>query len=188
MANSSCTRPIHNREALNPFGHRANRSDPDAKGGASGVLSRRAMRISPLSFCAPSFYLAIASCGGPWAQATHVLIAPLPGSKLSAQANVVEATTCVANRCQPREGSTIILTVTHAEPSGTYEAALATGSCQRPTDQRVLARFVGSDGTQTHVGIPVVLLTSGRYVLVLRAVNTPQSPGGCGVIKRAWPW
>lgn len=146
------------------------------------------MRISPLSFCAPSFCLAIASCAGPWAQATHVLIAPLPGSKLSAQADVVEATTCVANRCQAQEGSTIILTVTRAEPRSTYEATLATGSCQRPTDRRVIARFVGADGTQTHIGIPFARLTSGRYVLVLRSANILQSLGGCGVIKRGWPW
>jgi hypothetical protein len=151
-------------------------------------LSRRAMRISPLSFSAPSFCLAIASCAGPWAQATHVVIGPLPGSKLSAQADVVEATTCVANRCQPQEGSTIIVTVSRAEPRSIFEATLATGSCQRPTDRRVIARFVGSDGNQTHVGIPIARLTSGRYVLVLRSANTPQSPGGCGVIKRGWPW
>ncbi len=128
--------------------------------------------------------VAIASCSGPWAQATHVVIAPLPGSKLSAQADVVEATTCVANRCQPRGGSTITLTVTGAEPRSTYEASLATGSCQNPTDQRVIARFAGSDGTRTHVATPVVPLTSGRYVIVLWSVDTQQSSGGCGVIKR----
>jgi hypothetical protein len=147
-----------------------------------------AMRILPLSSYALSCCVAISSCAGPWAQATHVLIEPLPCSKLSAQADVVEATTCVANRCQPQEGSTIILTVTRAEPRSTYEATLATGSCQRPADQRFIARFVGSDGTQTHVGVPVALLTSGRYVIVLRSVDTQQSSGGCGVIKRGWPW
>jgi hypothetical protein len=157
----------------------------------SPILSRRsrsAMAFSLLSFCAPSFCLAVASCAGPSAQATHVVIGPLPGSKLSAQADVVEATTCVANRCQPQEGSTIILSVTHAEPRSTYEATLANGSCQRPTDRRVIARFVGSDGTRTHVGVPVARLTSGSYVLLLRPANAPQSPGRCGVIKRGWPW
>jgi hypothetical protein len=97
--------------------------------------------ISPLNRCALSCCVAIASCAGPWAQATHVLIKPLPGSKLYAQADVIEATTCgAADRCQPQEGSTIILTVTRAEPRATYEATLATGSCQRPTDQPVIAR------------------------------------------------
>jgi hypothetical protein len=66
-----------------------------------------------------------------------------------------------------------------------YEAALATGSCEHPLEARVLARFDGADGVQAHVDIPVMPLTGGSYVLIVRREGSDPSYG-CGVIKHSW--
>jgi hypothetical protein len=134
------------------------------------------------------FTAVMASCAGPWAQPTHVVLETLHGSSNAAQADVVEATICVNNRCRPQGGSTVVIIVNRAKPHTIYRATLATGSCERPTGRRDVAQFDGTDGLRAHLDTPIIPLTSGKYILVLKRLDDPQAPGACGVIKRGWPW
>jgi len=127
--------------------------------------------------------LCLVACAGPWAQPTHVTLAAMPGSMISGQADVVEATKC-APRCEPRGGSDIIVIVDRPIARAVYEAALAGGSCETPVNQRPITRFIGTNGGRAHVEVPVLQLTSGSYVIILRQMGESKKPGSCGTIKR----
>jgi hypothetical protein len=127
--------------------------------------------------------LFLVACAGPWAQPTHVTLTPLPDSKISGQADVIEATKC-APRCEASGGSDIIIIVDRPTPRVVYEATLAGGSCERPIGQHHIARFIGTDGGRAHVEVPVLQLTRGSYVIILRQMSGSRKPGSCGAIKR----
>jgi hypothetical protein len=111
----------------------------------------------------------------------------MSGSAISGQADVALATNC-SPRCHPIGGSDILVTLNKATPHASYEAMLALDSCEAPTNQRLIAYFIGSDGARAHTSIPVMTLTSGKYVLVVRRRDGLAKSSGCGIIKRAWLW
>ena len=137
--------------------------------------------------------VSLGACAGPWAQPTHVILAPMHGSKLSGQAEVVEAATPARYPAhyggyRPAGGSEIIVIVNSQAPLVAYEVSLATGSCGVPTDRHPLTQFIGPDGGRAHVEMPVVPLTSGKYIIIVRQVGASGKASSCGVIKRGWPW
>lgn len=103
-------------------------------------------------------------------------------SSISGEAYVSLATNC-SPRCYPVGGSDILLTINKTAPNGNYEALLASGSCEAPTNQCVVALFVGMDGARVHTGVPVMTLTSGKYVLIVRLRAARAQSSGCGIIK-----
>jgi hypothetical protein len=135
-------------------------------------------KLLALAFCA-----GVASCAGPWAQATHVAIAAVGGSTISGSADVIEAVNCATHRCQPTGGSDIIVLVDGAKRTDMYDISLGTGSCGSPLAVRFIARFAGSDGGQGHTDVPIGALTSGKYVLIVTHSHRAGPGYGCGEIK-----
>jgi hypothetical protein len=144
------------------------------------------MAVIRLGYVTPAVWLA--ACAGPWAQPTHVILAPMHGSKMSGQAEVLEAATPGLHGSRAVGGSEIIVIVDSQAPLVSYEASLATGSCGAPTDQHPITQFIGPDGGQAHVEMPVVPLTSGKYIIIVRQVGASGKSSSCGVIRRGWPW
>lgn len=147
----------------------------------SVLAARSARRFRALAAVAN---LGLVACAGPWAQPTHIVLAPLPGSKVSGQADVVEATNCV-HRCEPIGGSDIFIIVDRPAARTEYEAALAKGSCEMPNGQQVIARFIGTKGDRAHTNVPVLPLTDGSYVIILKQISGGTTSGACGTIKRS---
>jgi hypothetical protein len=113
----------------------------------------------------------------------HVTIASMHASTISGEAEVALATNCAA-RCQPIGGSDIVITIAHATGGAAFEALLAAGSCEKPASIIPIARFVGKSGARVHVNMPVLTLTSGKYLLVVERADAHGQLGGCGAIKR----
>ena len=76
--------------------------------------------------------------------------------------------------------------VDNAKSGKMYDVSLATGPCGSPSDVLVIARFIGTDGDKVHVDTPIIPLTSGKYVLILRPAGNPGAGYGCGQIKHDW--
>lgn len=64
-----------------------------------------------------------------------------------------------------------------------YQLNLGTGTCEKPVVGRILAAFIGPDGTRAYVPMPVKTLTSGKYLILIRRQGNVSVADGCGAIK-----
>jgi hypothetical protein len=145
----------------------------------SVLVSRTATCFCTIATVATS---GLVACAGPWAQPTHVVLAPMSGSKVSGQADVVEATSCV-HRCEPVGGSDILVIVDRPAARAEYEAILAKGSCAMPNSQQMITRFIGTNGGRAHISVPLLQLTGGSYVIILERMGEAVTSSSCGIIK-----
>jgi hypothetical protein len=125
----------------------------------------------------------LTSCAGPWGAPTHVDLKAQSGA-VAAQAEVY-LEPC-SYPCVPHGGSDIEITTAELPNEANYAIALAEGDCTSMKHVRVLGTFRGDHTDTVHDDVPIISLTKGGYVLLIRHARHDDRNLACGVIKAKW--
>jgi hypothetical protein len=133
--------------------------------------------------------LLAAGCQGSWAEATIVHLDPIASSAVKGIAVVAQGCSYTANpRCFP-DGTLIKSQIlSAASKTEQYRVLLVKGNCAEPAAKGIevgAGETAGGPGGSTKLAIPIVELTGGTYVLVVRAHQ--GMPVACGTIRRDGP-
>jgi hypothetical protein len=133
----------------------------------------------------PATFLAVvlASCAGPWGAPTHVDL-NAPDGAVAVQAEVY-LEPC-SYPCVPHGGSDIEITTVDLPHEANYAIALAQGDCTSMKHVRILGTFRGDHTDTVHDDVPIISLTKGGYVLLIRHARHDDRNLACGVIKAKW--